>query len=97
MVGREEFLDLLNLIKQADVGLMVHVEWAVRVKQCKRVVMVSNDTNTFALLLYYTPLFQTLGMKETWQPCGTGEKRHMISPQQAASQLAVSDHHWPRQ
>ena len=62
--GGEEIPDLLNWIEEADARLVVHVEWAVRVKRCKRVVVVSNDTDTFALLLYYTTHLQALGMKE---------------------------------
>ena len=46
--------ELLNWIEEADHRLVVHVEWAVRVKQCKKVVVISNDTDTFALLLHYT-------------------------------------------
>ena len=53
--GGEEIPDLLNWIAEDEDRLVVHVEWAVCVKQCKRAVVVSNDTDTFALLLYYTP------------------------------------------
>ena len=42
--GGEEIPDLLNWIEEADARLVGHVDWAVRVKQCKRVVIVSNDT-----------------------------------------------------
>ena len=55
----------------------------------KRVVIVSNDTDTFALLLYYTPYFQELGMKEIWQQYGTGEKRRMLPLHQAVSRLGT--------
>ena len=61
----------------------------VCVKQCKRVVVVSNDTETFALLLYYTPHLLALGMKEIWQQYGTGEKRHMLPLHQAVSNLGA--------
>ena len=87
--GGEEIPDLLNWIEEADARLVVHVEWAVRVKQCKRVVVVSNDTDTFALLLYYTPHLQALGMKEIWQQYGTGEKRRMLPLHQAVSNLGA--------
>ena len=40
--GGEEIPDLLNWIEEADARLVVHVDWAVRVKQCKRIVIVSN-------------------------------------------------------
>ena len=52
--GGEEIPGLLNWIEEADARLVVHVEWAVRVKQCKRADIVSSDTDTFALLLHYT-------------------------------------------
>ena len=49
------------------------MEWAIVVKQCKRVV----GTKTFALLLRYTPQFQGMGLKG--QQYGAGEKRRMLS------------------
>ena len=52
--------DLLNWIEEADARLVVHVDWAVLVQRCKRVVVVSNDTDTVAILLHYTPHFQDL-------------------------------------
>ena len=75
----------LSWIEEADTRLVVHVEWAICVQKFKRVVIVSNDTDTFALLLYYTPYFQELGMKEIWQQYGTGEKRRMLPLHQAVS------------
>ena len=63
------------------------VKWVVRVKQCKRVVVVSNDTDTFTLLLHYTPHFQVLELKELSQQYSTGEKRCMLPLHQAASPL----------
>ncbi|KAL7406573.1 hypothetical protein ABVT39_022458 [Epinephelus coioides] len=87
--GGEEFPDLLNWIEEADARLVVHVEWAACVKQCKKVVVVSNDTDTFALLLHFTPYFQALGMEEIWQQYGTGEKQRMLPLHQAVSKLGV--------
>lgn len=57
----------------------MHVKWAVLVKHCKRVIVVSNDTDTFALLLHYTSYLQTIGLREMWQQYGTNEKRRMLS------------------
>ena len=65
--GGAEILELLNWTEEADSRLVLHVEWAVRVKQCQRVVVLSNDTYTFALLLHYAPYLQTQGLKELWQ------------------------------
>ena len=36
--GGEEIPDLLNWIVETDARLVVHVEWAVRVKLCKKVL-----------------------------------------------------------
>ena len=58
-------------------------------KKCKRIVVVSNDTDTFALLLYSIPYFQTLGLKEIWQLYGTDEKRRMLLLHQAVTFLGA--------
>ena len=87
--GGEEIPDLLSWIEEADSRVVVHVNWAVRVKQCKRIIVVSNDTDTFAYLLHYTPYFQTLGLREMWQQYGTGEKRRMIPIHQVCSHLGA--------
>ena len=65
--------------------MSMHVEWAVCVKQCKRAVVVSNDTDTFALLLYYTPHLR----KEIWQQYGTEENRCMLPLHQAVYNLGA--------
>ncbi len=62
--GGEEITGLLDS-EESDARLLVHVERDV--KQCKRVVVVSKDTHTFALLLQYTPYLQTIGLIEIWQ------------------------------
>ena len=54
--GGAEIPELLNWTEEADSRLVLHVEWAVRVKQCQRVVVLFNDTDTFALLLHYAPI-----------------------------------------
>ena len=90
MTGGEEISDLLNWIEEADARLVVHVDWAVLVQRCKRVVVVSNDTDTFALLLHYTPYFQDLWLEEMWQQYGTGEKRRKLPLHQAVSKLGAS-------
>ena len=84
-----EIPKLLNWTEEADSRLVLHVEWAVRVKQCQRVVVLSNDTDTFALLLHYAPHLQTQGLKELWQQYGTGERRRILPLHQAVSQLGA--------
>ena len=61
---------LTNYIEEADCRIISHVEWSVCVQHCKRVVVVSNDADTFALLSHYTPEFREKGMEELWQRYG---------------------------
>ena len=79
--------ELLNWTEEADNMLVLHVEWAVRVKQCTRVDIRSNYTDTFALLLHYIQYLQTHGLEAVWQQYGTAEKWRMLPLQQAVSQL----------
>ena len=88
--GGEEIPYLLNWIEEADARLVLHVDWAVRLQNCKRVVVVSNDTDTFALLLHYVPNLQDIGLQEMWQQYGTGEKWRMLPIHQAVSKLGSS-------
>ena len=65
--GSHDIPDLSSLLDEADAHIIVHVEWAICVKYCKCIVEVSNETDSFALLIYYIPYFQTLGLKEIWK------------------------------
>ncbi len=47
-----DILELASWIEEADERVVLHVHWAVR-KGAERVVMLSNDTDTIAVLLYY--------------------------------------------
>jgi len=76
---------LLKWIEESDARQVVRMEWAVPVKQCKRVGVVSNDTATFVLLLHYTPYFQALELNELWQLYSTDRKRHMLPVHQEVS------------
>lgn len=88
--GGQEIPNLFSWIEEADARLVVHVEWAVRVHKCKRIVIVSNDTDTFTLLLHYAPSLIDIGLEEMWQQYGTGEKRRMLPIHQAVSVLGSS-------
>ena len=70
----EEIPELMNYIEEADSKIIVHLEWAIRIKHCARVIVLSNDTDVFTLLLHYTSHLKELGLKELWQQYGTGEK-----------------------
>ena len=54
--------ELSNWIEEADSQVIVHVNHAVREHKCKCIVVLSNDTDTFVLLLYYTPYFLSCGV-----------------------------------
>ena len=79
-------------MEPADARLVAHVNWANRVQRCERVVIVLKDTDTFVLLLYYTPYPQDLWLHEMWQQYSTGEKGHrpVFPLHQAISQLGPS-------
>ena len=79
MTVGKEIPEILSWIEEADARLIVQVEWVIRVNKCERIIIISNDTGTFALLLHYTPYFQTLGAREIWQEYGTGEKKKKTS------------------
>ena len=61
--GGHDIPDLSSWIDEAYACIIVHVEWAICVKNCKCIV-VYNDTDSFALLIYYIPHIQTLGLKK---------------------------------
>ena len=90
MTGGKDIPELLSWIEEADARLIVHVKWAIHVNKCERIIIVSNDIDTFALLLHYTPYFQTLGAKEIWQEYGTGKKKRKLPLHQVVSVLDVS-------
>ena len=71
----KEISDLHSWTEETDARLITLVEWAVRVKRCQRVIVVSNDTDTFALLLYYIPQLLVLGLKKNLAAVWHGEKK----------------------
>ena len=85
----EEIPELLNWTEEEDIRIVLYVEGYVRVKQYHRVVLLSNDTDSFALLVHYAQHLQTLGVKDSWQQYGNGEKRHMLPLHQAVSQFGA--------
>ena len=72
--------ELLSWIEEADLRLMVHVEWSAPIKKSQRIIVLSNDADTFAILLYHMPHFKSLGVKELWLQYGTGENKNDPSP-----------------
>ncbi|KAH3737373.1 hypothetical protein DPMN_043956 [Dreissena polymorpha] len=45
--GNEVIPELLNWIEEVDARVVAHVEWSAYIKQCQRVVVMSNDTDSF--------------------------------------------------
>ena len=55
----------LKWAEETDSRLVMHVEWAIRVKQCMEAVILSNGTYTFALLLVHdVPYLQIQGLRD---------------------------------
>ena len=65
--------EFLNWTGEEDSRIVLYVEGAVRVEKYQRVVLLSNDTDSFALLVHYAQYLQTMGVKDIWQQYGTGK------------------------
>ena len=65
--------ELSQRLEEADLRIIPHAKWAVD-KGCERLVILANDTDVVALLLYYADILITNGLKELWVQYGTGEK-----------------------
>ena len=63
--------------EEADIRLIPHVQNAVQ-KGCKRVVMLSNDTDVVALGIHYMEHFTNIGLIEFWIRYGTGKKSRFL-------------------
>ena len=57
--------ELNSFLEEADLRLIPHIHHAI-IQGIQRVLVVSYDTDVFALVLYYTPEFVDLGAKEVW-------------------------------
>ena len=69
--------ELNSNLEEADLRLIPHLHHAI-IQGIQRVLAVSNDTDVFALVLYYTPEFVDLGAKEVWIMFGAGEKSRFL-------------------
>ena len=66
-----------NNQEEADCRLISHIAWSVE-RGCNRVVVISNDTDSIALVMQYMTLFKSKGLTELWIEYGTGENRRKI-------------------
>ena len=56
-------------------------------KNAQWVIVLSNDTDMFALLTYYMPYFKSVGVKEMWQQYGVGDNRRRLPIHQVLTVL----------
>ena len=64
-------------LEEADTRIIPHINHIVQ-KSKKRAVVLSNDTDVFALLLHYVHRFIDMGLAEMWIRYGTGENIRFI-------------------
>ena len=69
--------ELSNWQEEADCRIIPHIEWSVS-RGCQRAVIISNDTDSVALILRYVHHFIDNGLQELWVQFGTGDRRRMI-------------------
>ena len=69
--------DLDNHIEEADMRIIPYIVKSIE-SGLKNVVVVSNDTDIYVLLLHYTPQFIKSGLTELWLKYGVGPKVRFI-------------------
>ena len=73
-----EISELNSWIEEGEMHSLPHIDWAIRYKNAKRIIVLSNDTDEFAYLCHYMPHFFSLGVKEVWLQFGSGEHKRML-------------------
>ena len=63
--------------EEADSRVIIHIQWSIRMG-AKRVIVLSNDSDTLMLLFRYISQFLSKGLIELWLKYGTSERRRMI-------------------
>ena len=66
-----------NWIEEADCRTIIHVDWALT-RGCKRVVIISNETDTVMIFLRYMSHFRQSCLNELWVQYGVSDRRRMI-------------------
>ena len=80
-----EILESLTCkVEEADDRLVIHCAWEIS-RGGKRLLVMSNDTDTVTRLLYFFSEFQKRGLEELWIEFGIGERRrylplHVLAP-----------------
>ena len=70
--------ELNSKIEEADQRLIPHIHYSIT-QGAKRSVVISNDTDVFALLIHYLPDFLGLDLQELWIMFGVGDKTRFLA------------------
>ena len=57
--------------------IIPHIKWAL-INGAENLLVLSNDTDVLALLLYYLSTYKEYGLKQLWIRIGSGEKQRFI-------------------
>ena len=79
--------ELSEWIEEADEQIILHVNYAITHHNIKRHIILSNDTESFVLLLRYTPHFLSSGASEIWLNFGIGNSERMIPMHEVSTTL----------
>ena len=70
IVSQHPELDLDH--EEADIRIIPHALHAIR-SNCTRIVILSSDTDVFAVAMYFYHIFTTNGLCELWLRGGVGD------------------------
>jgi len=68
---------LTSCVEEADDRLLLHCAWEVSCG-CKRLLVISNDTDTVVRLLRFITDWREHGLHELWVEFGSGERRRHL-------------------
>ena len=78
--------DLALNLAEADQRIILHLHKTVT-EVCKKAIVLCNDTDVLALLLYYIHEFMSNGLSDLWMKFGIGDSSRFIPLHFLASQL----------
>ena len=82
--------ELTEWVEEADEQIILHVNHSIKHHKIKRHIVLSNDTDSFVLLLRYTPFFINCGATEIWIQFGIGEHERMIPLHEVSASMGPS-------
>ena len=68
---------LLSNVEEADNRLVMHCAYEVD-RGAKKILAISNDTDSVFRLLCYMPIFKIKGLKELWVEFGPGDHKRYL-------------------